>query len=200
MTGLRSYRGSRWLTYAGAAAWCVVVTGGLYAFGVRPVLSARGQYQQHEQELAKKQQVIDERSGVVDLLRRRSLDAQAALASTSLNLQSVRGLNHRLDELAALATECGLAVHSAVPGEVTEALMCQRVAIRLTGHGAYPAAADLLHRIHDTYPDTSVNAFELNGRSENPDGSVRFEIDLTWHAAGEQDRDGPGGTLVQEIP
>ena len=173
-----------WPIYAATAAACAAITAAAYLAAVRPALEHRQQQRQLDSELAARREKSAELAAGLAEARRHLQSVHQALADSRMQLQPAALVNDRLERLADLANQCGLAIDEVQPGGVTDAPHFQVVSIKLAGTGAYPACTKFLHLLHDSFPDTGVRSLETSNNSPNPlRPVVSFRLELTWYAA-----------------
>ena len=171
--------------YLAGAAACALVSTGAYFVGVRPAVARHADQASVRVELRAARQkaaaLLGTRNGTQSQLNA----VNEALQRQALRLDPVSTVNQRLSSLTDLATrECGLVIDEMRPGAIAEGADYQTVPILIAGSGTYPRCAKFLHRLRQTFPDTSVRSFETTNNSASPDSpAATFQFELTWHAA-----------------
>ncbi len=119
--------------------------------------------------------------------RGRLAEIRASLRKEKIRLESARNVNQRIASLTSLAAGTGLNVDEVLPGEAKRSPRFDSVPVRMNGTGSYPTCVAFLCKLTKTFPDTSVDAFELSGDPQKPGSPAQFHIDLIWYAAAEAD-------------
>lgn len=107
---------------------------------------------------------------------------RADLARQTVPLQPARNVNRRLAELTDLAAGAGLEVSEIVPAAAVPGARFDTVPIRIRGTGSYPTCAAFLSKLTQSFPDTSVDSFELSGEPAKPHTPAAFRVQLAWYA------------------
>ena len=172
-----------WIDAAGVAV-CLALCLSTYFAGIHPILGRHDACAAKRTELAARRDELHRLSAILQGLRDRRTSVSEELAQSSLRLQSASRTNHRLAEIAELATKCGLKVDAVQPGEATAGNLYDIVPISLTGTGQYPTCVQFLHKLQKVFPDTGVISLNLVGG--DPGGrrsAASFECRLKWHTA-----------------
>lgn len=166
-------------------ALCIAAAAAFYFFGLSPLLSARQDAEHHEAKVAAKRATAAELSG--DLARQHGVlrDAERELAESPLQLAAASDVNARIARVADLARSCGLKLDVIVPGMPQRGKRFETVPIHLTGTGNYRTCVTMLHRLRQTFPDTTVTSLDLSADPADRQAVAQFTIGLLWHAAPE---------------
>ncbi len=152
-----------------------------FSFGLRPVLHV------HERRVAQTAQLESQQKDVALMgtraegLEQRLREVQAALADSRVQLEPASAVNNRISRLAALAADHGLNVNEIQPAEPVYGDNCGSVPIHLNGNGGYRTWAAFLHAMARSFPDTTVESFQLSGKNEDPGALPDFQVNLVWH-------------------
>jgi len=174
---------SRLIIDISGAALCLVATGMFYVIGLGPLL---GEQRQAATSRAKVNAQRAIARGLTQTLARDKTAYRAAqreLAESPLQLAPVTDVNKRILEVTALARECGLKLDVVLPGVPSAGRRYETVPIHLSGTGNYRTCVDLLHRLRQKFPDTTVTSLDLGADPADAKAGARFSIDLLWHAA-----------------
>ncbi len=166
--------------YGGAGVAIVLLTLGSYGLCFRPLQRRQAERIERQAQLSELRQTAFRHSSALVALNRQLATARKDLESAPLRLQPATRINQRLDELARLAHDCGLALNEIQPGAATTYADYQTVAIRISGSGTYPAVASFLHTIRQSFPDTGVRSFDSANTSPADGKSATFRFDLLW--------------------
>jgi len=165
------------------AALCLVATGMFYVIALGPILD------ELKQAAASRAELDAQRAASQSLTRTLARDqaayraAQHELAQSPLQLAPVTDINKRLLDVTALARDCGLKLDIVLPGTATTGQRYETVPIHLSGTGNYGTCVDLLHKLRQKFPDTTVASLDLSADPADTKAAARFTIDLLWHAA-----------------
>ena len=91
----------------------------------------------------------------------------------------------RIARLTNLAAGAGLNVNEILPGSAVSGERFDSVPVRMNATGSYPTCVAFLCKLTETFPDTSVDSFELSGNPQRPQDPAEFHVDLIWHAMGD---------------
>ena len=152
----------------------------LYWFGVRPAIQA------NERSAAQQSQLRDQRRNLA-LMNSRAAEGQKALdgvrtelAKFPVQLEPAGNVNSRIGRLTELANDHGLKVDEIEPASATYGRDYGSVPIRLNGNGGYKAWTAFLHDLSKSFPDTSVDSFQLSGKPDTPAAPMEFRVNLIW--------------------
>jgi len=106
---------------------------------------------------------------------------RAGLRKHKIRLESAGNVNQRIAELAKLAEATGLAVDGVQPGEANRLGPYTMVPANVQATGTYPTCVAFLRALKQTFPDTSVDSFDLTRRPDATDGSAGFRVQLLWY-------------------
>lgn len=170
-----------WHFGAGVAAVCVCLSVASYALGVGPLLARRDHAQALRRDLDDRRAKAAELEASVAGLQRDLSATAAELERMPLRLQPASRINQRLEAVARLATECGLALDEMLPGGAVDAAHYQTVPIRIRGAGDYPACARFLRRLRASFGDMGVRTFTAthHGGAAGTSAAV-FQAELVW--------------------
>ena len=170
-----------WQMVALAVAACAALTIGAYALGVQPMLEKREHESSQRHELADRRAAASQLAASVADLQRELADARTALERTPLRLQPATLVNQRLEAVAVLANECGVALDEVRPGSAVDSTHYQTVPIRIVGSGRYPACAVFLGKLRKTFGDMGVRQFNAANNAALPENPVAsFNAELVW--------------------
>ncbi len=153
--------------------------------GVNPLLRSGSLLEQQQAQLAIALRNEKELNDFLVDQRGRLAEIQAGLAKENIRLESARNINQRIARLTSLAAGTGLNVNEVLPGATMRGERFDSVPVRMNGTGSYPTCVAFLCKLTSTFPDTSVNSFELAGDPQKPGSPAEFHVDLIWHAAAE---------------
>lgn len=119
--------------------------------------------------------------------RGRLAEIRASLRKEKIRLESAQNVNQRIASLTSLAAGTGLNVDEVLPGQTKRSPRFDSVPVRMNGTGSYPTCVAFLCKLTKTFPDTSVDSFELAGDPQKPGSPAKFHVDLIWYAAAEAD-------------
>ena len=77
-------------------------------------------------------------------------------------------VNQRLEAIARLATECGVALDEMHPGVPADSTHYQTVPIRVVGSGRYPACTAFLRKLRGTFGDMGIRSFQASSSGTTP--------------------------------
>jgi len=117
--------------------------------------------------------------------RTRLAEMRASLRKEKICLQSARNVNQRIASFTSLAAGTGLSVDEVLPGQTKRSPHFDSMPVRINGTGSYPTCVAFLCKLTKTFPDTSVNSFELTGDPQKPGLPAQFHVGLIWYAAAE---------------
>ncbi len=138
-----------------------------------------------------------EQKAKLEVLRRTEADLAESVAQQSSALDKLRttvrsqkirlgsggNVNQRIAKLADLTERIGLAMNEVVPGECSRVGPYEAVPVSLVVSGKYPTCVTFLRELKETFPDTSVDSFELSSKSGKPSGTAEFRVQLLWYTA-----------------
>ena len=170
-----------WHLCAGVILVCAAFTVAAYALGVGPLL------ERHDREIALRQQLRDRQAEAAQLastlagLRGELSQVLAELERMPLRLQPATRINQRIEAVARLATECGLALDEVRPGGPVDGAHYQTVPVRIVGAGSYPACGTFLRKMRDTFGDMGVRTFTAKNNGGAPASpAALFQAELVW--------------------
>ncbi len=142
----------------------------------------------------KRQQDLDAERDRLRSLRSACQALEAQLAERSGKLLPAGQLNHRINELARLASDCELTVRTLTPGKAHARPRYVTVPIQMQGQGSFPACVRFIAGVADRFADTAIPSLMITGHPEKLAGASEFSFELAWHALPEAAPAGPGGT------
>lgn len=160
-----------------------LIVGAGYFLGVRPVLN------QMEAQRVLAVEIEEESSRAAELTRQvggltgELEQARRQLENGVPQLEPMQSLNHRLAELATLATDSGLRIDGIQPGRVSSTPFFDTVELRITGRGTYQDCTRFLSRLHGERRDMTVTTISLAGQPGGEDPRGTFTFTLSWHTA-----------------
>lgn len=168
-----------------AGGLCVLVALPLCFARINPLLRARTYASEQMAKLEALRQT--EASLVKSLARERSRLSKLykALKTEKIQLDSAGNVNQRIAKLADLAERLGLAMNEVMPGQAARAGPYDAVPVSLLVSGKYPTCVAFLRKLKETFPDTSVDSFELSSKSGKSSGTAEFRLKLLWYTAAE---------------
>ena len=173
----------RWYMYGAGVAACIAATLVFHFMGIRPLLERYSKSESYQAALSAQRGIAKDLAASADDMEENMGDAQKALDESPFHLRPANDVNNRIAQMAALANGCGLKLDEIQPGSPESGLRYETVPIHLAGTGNYRTCVALLHRMRQTFPDTTVIALELTGRPADPESPARFQLELLWHAA-----------------
>ena len=177
----------------GGLAVCLILTGLVYFVGIRPLIDQRAEAAEARDRLQEHRQTELGLKAKRQKLMKRLAAVRAALPESTLELQSVRRLNQRLDSLIQLARQFGLAIDEVRPGGSVEGPHFRKTAIHLIAKGGYQSCVKFLSEAHVRFRDTSVTDFALEANPGDRDPIARCKIDLLWYTSLEGGKRGSDG-------
>jgi Tfp pilus assembly protein PilO len=170
-----------WPYGAGVAVVCLGLTVVSYAVGVGPLLQRRADARALRESLDGRSAEARQLAASVADLRRELADARTELNRMPLRLKPAALINQRLEAVARLATESGLALDEMQPGAAADAAHYQTVPIRILGVGDYPACVRFLRRLRETFADMGVRTFTAANRGgATAAPNAVFQAELAW--------------------
>lgn len=171
-----------WPWLAAVIGVCLGLTAAAYAFGVAPLLQHRDDSEAARRELGQRRDEATRLASSVADLQRELSEAKAEMERASLRLQPATLVNQRLEAIARLARDCGLALDEMRPGAPADATHYQTVPIRIVGVGAYPACAKFLRQLRITFGDMGVRTFSASNNGSGPSAmpSATLHAELVW--------------------
>lgn len=109
------------------------------------------------------------------------------LASSQVQLQSLRARNEKLRQLTELASEFGLEIDVQPFATPVQRDLYMAQPIELRGRGGFQASAKFLSEVLVRFSDVQVSSFSLTSGAGGGQQD-KFRFDLAWYA----DRDGSG--------
>lgn len=177
---------AKWkFTRIDAIGTAIVVAGAVlfYFSGVQPILNLRENYALRQSQLQDQDKNAALMASRVNEAKKKLADVKAALGACNVQLEGAESVNSRLGRLNEFARSLGLRVEEIQPSEATYYRDFGTVPIRLNGCGGYLAWTTFLHELSKSFPDTSVDGFELKGKPETPGTALDFRINLMWFVA-----------------
>ena len=176
-----------WHLWAAVAGACLGLTVAAYALGVGPLLREHERDRALAAELEERRETVARLASSTTDLRRDLAAAQAELERAPLRLQPASRVNQRLEAVARLATESGLALDEVRPGGPVDAAHYQTVPIRIVGFGRYPACATFLRELRQTFGDMGVRTFSASNSAgaaaaaaAGAGSTALFQAELVW--------------------
>lgn len=170
-----------WQLAGVAAGVCVGLTVVAYLLGVQPLLETRQHAAAQQAQLQERHATASQLTSTLEDLRRELGNAKLELARTPLRLQSATLVNQRLQAVAQLATECGVALDEMRPGAAADSTHYQTVPIRIVGSGPYAKCALFLRDLRRTFGDMGVRTFNAaNSEPGSPQPNAIFQAELVW--------------------
>ncbi|MCC6682984.1 MAG: type 4a pilus biogenesis protein PilO [Phycisphaeraceae bacterium] len=166
-----------------AAAVCLLLTGGVYAVAVKPMLDEMSAGKQQQRELTEREQKADEMSTTLAKMRDTLLQTECTLDSQALKLEPLSQLNRRVAQFTALADACNLQLDQIEPSAAMAGTHYMTVPIHMTGRGGYVDATNFLKRLRQQWPDLAVASLDLTGNPRNRGDQPRFTFELIWFAS-----------------
>jgi len=160
--------------------------------GIAPLLRQRAAVAQHRASLAVQRRIASELAESVDSHKTRLAAVRKTLTQSRFQLESSANINERIAKIAALARDCGLKIDEIQVGSSTRGPRYETVAIHLEGVGNYRTCVTLLHRLRQSFPDTTISSLKLSGEPGDPRAVANLCVDLLWHAVPD-DRSGTDG-------
>jgi Tfp pilus assembly protein PilO len=170
-----------WQLCCVAVAGCIGLSVAAYMLGISPLLQQREHDTAQQQLLADRRATASQVSSAVANVQRDLAAAKQALANTPVRLQPATLVNQRLEAVARVATECGVALDEMRPGSAADSTHFQTVPIRIVGSGRYPACATFLRTLRATFGDMGVRTFQAaNSAAASATPSALFQAELVW--------------------
>jgi Tfp pilus assembly protein PilO len=171
-----------WQTVAAAVVVCVGLTAAAYALGVGPLRQRHADAEAAREVLRERRAEGARVAASVAELQRELAGAKAEMERSPLRLQPAVRVNQRLEAIAWLASECGLALDEMRPGTPSDSTHYQTVPIRIVGAGGYAACATFLRRLRVTFGDMGVRTFDASNNAITPTAapSAMFQAELVW--------------------
>jgi len=164
-----------------AAGLCVLGALPLCFARVNPLLRSGTYAGEQKAKLAALRRKEADLAGSLTRQRHRLGECREALTREKIQLESAGNVNQRIAKLADLAERTGLAVNEVVPGQAARVGLYETVPVSLVGRGKYPTCVTFLRKLKKTFPDTSVDSFELTRKSGEADGAADFRVQLLWY-------------------
>ncbi len=161
---------------------CIALSGVVCLFGFLPILHQQEELLQMRSHLQQKRQETRDLSQSLIAMRRKYSKSQRAVQTDALRLEGVNRLNHRINRITQLATNCGLQIDQIGPGGATSTPHYVRVPIDMSGRGGYQATGAFLHQLHEDLADIEVASFDLTGRPARAHHPAVFRMQLSWYA------------------
>ena len=172
----------QWQFVAVAAGVCLGLTVAAYALGVQPLMERRDRQEVLRQDLQTRRQAASDLASSLADVQNQLSTAKQALAKTSIRLQPAVLVNQRLEAIARLATECGVALDEMHPGTPADSRHYQTVPIRIVGSGRYPACTMFLRKLRGTFGDMGIRSFQTGSSGNTPaQPTALFQAELVWY-------------------
>ena len=150
-----------------------------YWAGIRPMMALQEQQQSQLAQLESQRHNVALLTSRVAELQKTLESSRQAFSAIGIHLEPADTVNNRISRLMALAARNSLKIDEIQPSEPTYGKDYGSVPIILTGAGGFPNWGGFLHELSQTFPDTSVDAFDL---TSNPAaGQVAFRVTLLWY-------------------
>jgi Tfp pilus assembly protein PilO len=166
-----------------AVAGMILVAVTCYLLWIQPVLCRNAQEaalnSQIERQEARAARIADR----TQEFRTSLAKTQAALKTSSVQLEPAGSVNARIRKLTDLAGRFELKVDEVQPSEPSYRHEYGLVPIRLGGVGNYPSWALFLHELARTCPDISVDSFDLSAKTGAPASVAQFRLNLMWYVS-----------------
>ena len=163
-----------------AGTLVVLISGTLvYLMGVAPVLTVRHQQAMLRVHLARQRQNALQAVARLEDLRAQLAQVRTSLRACPVRLEPAGTLNTRLGRLTELAAKHQLKVDEIQPSEASYGRDYGVIPIRLAGLGNFRTWISFLHQLNLTFPDISVQSFQLNSKAGAP--APEFQVQLAWH-------------------
>ena len=162
-----------------------------YFLALWPLLDRQSVRQAQNAQLAAKRQQAAQMNSQLASTRARVVAARELAGKSAIQLQTTQQLNQRTSEMMKVADACGLQVHEIHPRPAISRDRFDVIPIQLAGMGSYGACARFMHDIHETFPDTGINAFDLEGNSQAAGQPANFRFTIWWHTAPSMTADVP---------
>jgi hypothetical protein len=170
-----------WPLFGAAVAACAALTAGAYAIGVRPLLAERDHQVEQRRALDERRATASDLGATLAAVQRDLEQAKRELEQTPVRLQPAALVNQRLAAIAAVATDCGVALDEMRPGSPADAAHFQTVPIRVVGSGRYPDCAKFLRKLREKFGDMGVRTFTAtNSTPTQVDATAVFSAELVW--------------------
>jgi len=98
-----------------------------------------------------------------------------------VQLESAAAVNARIGKLTDLATRNDLKVDEVQPAEASYGKDYGCVPIRLMGSGTYRTWTTFLHQLAQSFPDISVDSFELLVKAKRAQRAAGVPVNLVWY-------------------
>jgi Tfp pilus assembly protein PilO len=171
-----------WQLVTIAAGACLGLTVAAYALGVQPLIERQRRDDALREQLQEQRQTASDKASSLADLQRQLADAKLVLAKTPLRLQPAVLINQRLEAVARLATECGVALDEMRPGAPSDSAHYQTVPIRIVGNGRYPACTTFLRKLRANFGDMGVRSFQTASAGNQPaEPTALFQAELVWY-------------------
>jgi Tfp pilus assembly protein PilO len=172
----------QWQFVAVAVGVCLGLSVAAYALGVQPLLERREAETRRRSDLQERRQTASQLSASLADVQHQLATAKQALAKTSLRLQPAVLVNQRLEAIARLATECGVALDEMHPGVPADSTHYQTVPLRVVGSGRYPACTAFLRKLRGTFGDMGIRSFQASSSGTSPaEPTALFQAELVWY-------------------
>jgi len=172
-----------WPVDLGGSATCLVLTAIVYVIGIQPLIDRRAEAAEARDRLDTHRQTELQLNTKRQKLMQRLATVRAALPGSSVELQSVRHLNQRLDNLIQLARQFGMSIDQVRPGLSASGPHFRKTTIHLIAKGEFGSCVKFLRETHLRLRDTSVIDFEISANPADRTPVARCRIDLLWYTA-----------------
>lgn len=170
---------------AGGVGLCVVGLLLLFFAGIRPNLHLKQAAAVQMTQMQTQREKVAELQGQAVELATELDDTRKSLNDTVLHLIPASKVNRRISEMTELATDSKLRIDGIEPSRPIKGPLCDTVPLVLSGRGRFSDCTKFLHNINKTFPDISVESFELIGNPANLSTTVKFRVHLLWYASPE---------------
>lgn len=158
--------------------------------GFEPVRRARAQTAEQREQLAALNQARDSNAATIRA-QKTAIDQLRADEAQTVQLESASRLNSRMAAIPELADRCAVRVREVVPKAAQPARRVNKVPITIAGEGPAPRISVFLSQLHIDFPDMEVVSFSIAGRSDGPNESAHFTLELMWYTLA-----GPDGSAA----
>jgi Tfp pilus assembly protein PilO len=170
-----------WKPAGVAAGACLGLTVLAYLVGVQPLLETRRHAAEQQEQLEAREATAEQLTATLVDLQRDLGKAKLDLARTPLRLQPASLVNQRLEAVAQLAGECGVALDEMRPGTAVDSPHYQTVPIRIVGSGRYPACTKFLRKLRHAFGDMGMRTFNAtNAAAAAAEPNAVFQAELVW--------------------
>jgi Tfp pilus assembly protein PilO len=181
-TDMSATQSKYWPIYGCGGAACAALSVVAWIALVSPTLEQLSVRSARFHELRAQQQKHANLNAELASSRQELKDLQQALANSTLRLEPASEVNHRLAALTTVAGSHGMALDELRPGAAADSPQYKLLPIHMAGTGTYPACARFLHTLHERFPDTGLQSFEITNPSPGGDQlKLTFQVELVWY-------------------